>query len=240
VRAAVRIVVLVVIFGASIVVGLASADVWQLTTGQSAAAVVVLALAALVQGLYDLVTGLSAEQRLRYERWVSETLKGTLVQVVQASGLDWKDVGINAFLVRRRPRWFGTPLLERVGRERIRNTPPPSNVVWTKGKGVIGRCWATATDQGVNLTALFGPADGLTEAEWLARSEEDRLGMTYADYQKTRYHGVVVATPILDRDAEVIGVVSADAPGDAFARLSNDEVREALGATATTLRNLLE
>ena len=239
-RTGFRIVVLLAIFGASVAVGLGSADVWDLSATQATVAVVVLALTALAQGVYDLVTGMGEEHRLRFERWVAETLKGTLVQVVQASGLDWKDVGINAFLVRRTPRWFGTPVLHRVGRERIRNTPPPSNVVWTKGKGVIGRCWATATDQGVNLAALFGPDPVLTESDWLARPEADRIGMSFSDYEKTKNHGAVVATPILDREGEVIGVVSADAPGDAFDRLWNDNVREALGATATTLRNLLE
>ncbi len=206
------------IFVASVVVGLGSAEVWELTASQASAAVVVLAAAALAQGLHDLLAGLRDEQRLRFDRWVAETLKGTLVQVVQASRLDWKDVGINAFLVRRRPRWVGPVALRRVGRERIRNTPPPTNIVWTMGKGVIGRCWATATDQGVNLAALFGPASDLTERDWLARSEEDRLGMTYADYQKTRNHGAVLATPILDRDGDVIGVVSADGPDDAGRR----------------------
>lgn len=216
------------------------ADIWHLTRKERFAAVIVLAVVGLAESLARVIGGVVRERQLREARWLSETLRALLVQVVQASQLDWTDVGVNAFLVRRRYRWVGGQALKRIGRERIRSAPPPSSVVWTVGKGVIGRCWELGTDLGVDLRDHFAGVEANTPEEWTKLTDEERLGLTYEDFQRTRQYGVVVATPVLDRAGSVLGVVSADSLTGPRDRLWNDQVREALGAAAVTIRNLLE
>lgn len=225
---------------ASSSMALYGADVWHLTRTERIAAVIVLAVVGLGESLARVIGGKIRERQLKEHRWVSETLRALLVQVVQASQLDWTEVGVNAFLVRRQYHWVGRRVLERVARERIRSAPPPSHVVWTSGKGVIGRCWELGSDLGVDLRDHFADVEGATKEEWALLTDEQRLRMTYDDFQRTRQHGVVVATPMLDRAGRVIGVVSADSLVGPLDQLWNDRVREALGAAAMTIRNLLE
>jgi hypothetical protein len=184
--------------------------------------------------------GALRERRLQDTRRISETLRGLLVQVVQASNLDWTAIGINAFLVRRRYRWVGARVLDRVGRERIRSTPAPSRVLWSRGKGVIGRCWESGQDLGFDLREHFAEISDLTADQWADLPHEQRLGLSHDEYLRTRQHGLVVATPVLDRSGKVIGVISADAPSGARDRLWNEQVREVLGSGAVALRNLIE
>ena len=239
-RLIVRVLPLLAASVASTAMALHGADVWHITRRERVAAVVVLALVGLAESLARVIGGVVRERQLREARWFSETLRALLVQVVEASGLDWTAVGVNAFVVRRRYRWLGGEILQRVGRERIRSTPPPSNVLWTFGKGVIGRCWELGTDLGIDLRDHFADVEGHSAEEWAQLTDEERLGLTYDDFQRTRQHGVVVATPVLDRFDSVIGVISADALDGPLDRLWNDRVREVLGAAAITLRNLLE
>ncbi len=231
---------LVVASFASTSLALHEADIWNLTRKERVLAVLVLAAVGLTESLGRVIGGVIRERRLREARWFSETLKALLVQVVQASQLDWTAVGVNAFVVRHRHGWIGRRVLRRVGRERIRSTPVPSNVLWTRGKGVIGRCWALGTDLGVDLRDHFADVEDSTADEWEELTEEQRLGLSYDDFQRTRQHGVVVATPLLDRRERVIGVISADSLEGPLERLWNDQVREALGAAAVAIRNLLE
>jgi hypothetical protein len=240
VRVVLRAVPLIAASLASTSMALYGADIWNLTRKERVGAVIVLAVVGLAESLARVVGGIVRERQLQEARWFSETLRALLVQVVQASQLDWTVVGVNAFLTRRRYRWVGDQVLRRVGRERIRSAPPPSSVVWTLGKGVIGRCWELGTDLGVDLRDHFAGVEANTAEVWAQLTDEERLGLTYEDFQQTRQYGVVVATPVLDRAGTVIGVVSADSLEGPRDRLWNDQVREALGAAAITIRNLLE
>jgi hypothetical protein len=240
VRVVIRTLPLVATFVASMSMGLYAADIWNLTRSERVAAVITLAVVGLGESLRTVIGGFVRERQLSQARWISETLRALLVQVVKASQLDWTDVGVNAFLVRRQYRWIGRKVLKRVGRERIKSVPPPSSVVWTRGKGVIGACWEHGIDVGIDLNEYFASVEESTAEEWSALSDEERLRMTYEEFQRTRHYGVVVATPVLDRAGRVIGVVSADSLDGPPDRLGNSEVREALGAAAVAIRNLLE
>jgi hypothetical protein len=180
------------------------------------------------------------EERRLLARQVSETLRIALVQVIDLTGLDWKAVGMNAFLIERRRRWRREQFLHRIGRERISIHPLPSEVMWTKGKGVIGRCWELNSDVGVDLAKHFAPYRALTEDEWDALPADERFGLSFLEFKRTEHLGPVVATPIQEADGTIIGVVSVDGPSGTYTRLSSEPVREAIGAAATTIRNLYE
>ena len=172
-------------------------------------------------------------------RQVSETLRIALVQIIDLTGLDWKAVGLNAFIIERRTV-HGERHLRRIGRERISIHPLPSEVVWPRGKGVIGRCWELNSDVGVDLAKHFAPYRAMTQDEWDTLPADKRFGLTYLEFQRTEHLGPVVATPIQENDGSIIGVVSVDGPPGTYTRLSSEPVREAIGAAATTIRNLYE
>jgi hypothetical protein len=180
------------------------------------------------------------EERRGLARQVSETLRIALVQIIDLTGLDWKAIGLNAFMIERRGRWRSELHLRRIGRERISIHPLPSEVVWTRGKGVIGRCWDLNSDVAVDLAKHFAPYQGLTEAEWDALPPDERFGLSYLEFRRTDHLGPVVATPIQKSDGTIVGVVSVDGPPGTYTRLSSEPVREAIGAAATTIRNLYE
>lgn len=255
VRLFLRLLPLLISVIATALVALHSADVLALSRPQVVGATALLATVGLVEGLQRVIGGVVRERQLTRARHFSETLRALLVNLVDASQVDWTSIGVNALLVRRRYRWFGRESLHRVGRERVRSTPRHSNVVWTKGKGVIGRCWERGQDYGLDLRAIYAEVAGLTEeewsnlrsdqpgiteAEWANLPAEKTFGLSYHDFLRTRHHRVVVATPILDRSGVVIGVVSADSRDAGLDELFTDEVRGALGSAAETIRNLLE
>lgn len=255
VRLFLRLLPLIMSVVATAFVALDSADVIALDRPQLVIAIGLLAVVSLLEGLGRVVGGVIRERELTQARQFSETLRALLVNVVDASQVDWTSIGVNALLVRRRYRWFGQESLHRVGRERIRSTPRHSNVVWTRGKGVIGRCWERGQDYGLDLRAIYAEAAGLTdyewsnlppgqpgigEEEWAQLPSEKTFGLSYHDFLRTRHHRVVVATPILDRADRVIGVVSVDSRDAGLDQLFTDEVRGALGSAAQTIRNLLE
>ncbi len=236
-------------------IGLDSADIIALGRGQLVGAISLLAVVGLFEGLERVIGGVLRERQLTQARHFSETLRALLVNVVDASKVDWTSIGVNALLVRRQYRWFGQESLHRVGRERVRSTPRHSNVTWTRGKGVIGRCWDREQDVGLDVRAVYAEIAGLTEEQWSnLRADEPGIteqewanlapdktfGLSYHDFLRTRHHRVVVATPILDRSGRVIGVVSADSRDAGLDELFTDEVRGALGSAAETIRNLLE
>lgn len=255
VRLFLRLLPLVVAVLATTLVALHSTDVLVLDRSQLTISIAVLAVVSLIEGLERAIGGVVREHQLTQARHFSETLRALLVNLVDASQVDWTSIGVNALLVRKRYRWFGRESLHRVGRERIRSTPRHSDVVWTRGKGVIGRCWERGQDYGSDLRAIYADIAGMSEQEWSnlgsnqpGITEEDwaqfsvdkTFGLSYADFLRTRHHRVVVATPILDRAGRVIGVVSADSRDAGLDQLFTDEVRGVLGSAAETIRNLLE
>jgi hypothetical protein len=240
---------------AGTLMALHSADTLELSRGQLVGVVLVLAVVTLIEGLERLIGSVVRERHLKQARQFSETLRALLVQLVDKTQVDWKSISVSAFLVRRRYRWFGREELNRVGRERIRSIPRASNVSWTRGKGVIGQCWANQRDFGLDLRAVYAEVAGMTEDEWSNLPDENpgiteqqwsnlpddiRYGLSYHDFLRTRHHNVVVATPILNRSDRVIGVVTVDSRDAPFERLASRKSRETLGSAAEVIRNLLE
>jgi hypothetical protein len=211
----------------------------ETTTPQFVAATIVVVSAPGADALLYVRDKRRDESRRGLARQVSETLRIALVQIIDLTGLDWKAVGMNAFVIRS-GRWRRPRYLHRIGRERISIHPLPSEVVWTRGKGVIGRCWELNSDVAVDLAKHFAPYAAFTEAEWNALPTDERFGLSYVEFRRTEQLGPVVATPMQESNGTIIGVVSVDGPPGSFVRLSSEPVREALGAAATTIRNLYE
>jgi len=201
-----------------------SRDFWR----DKEAVVVVAALTLGSSAFAQAVGSYRRERGLAFELEVQDVLKATQIRLVETAALDWKDVGLHAFMVRRKwPRPW-QPVLVRAGRWRLHSTPPVTGVRWTKGKGVIGLCWARMQDVGVDLTKDWGdPAQEMSEDEWHALPAERRYGLTYPEYQRVHNYGAIVASPLIVDDV-FKGCVSVDAPGEGFDALWSDSARSIL------------
>lgn len=110
---------------------------------------------------------------------------------------------------------------------------PPSGIRWTKGKGVIGKCWALGKDVGRNLAAEFGGLAGIQKDDWEAMPADFREGLTFEEFERTwDLIGCVVAVPIAAPSGAYLGCVSVDAPGDSYGARGPTPVRRRMTGSA--------
>ncbi|HEX7125672.1 MAG TPA: hypothetical protein VF406_07810 [Thermodesulfobacteriota bacterium] len=178
-------------------------------------------------------------RRLQFENDVRQSLKGALYLIVRVLKLDWDvaiELSVNAFLVRRPLRRPWEPILYRIARESVA-IHTPSHIRWTRGKGVIGKCWERRQEYGLDLEKVHGKLRYCTKEQWRALAPDERIGLSYEEFQKVKHYGAVGAVPILDAKGKFIGCVSVDAPGETFGALWNSDgyVRGLLAQTASTI-----
>ena len=173
-------------------------------------------------------------------------LDATLWAIVDqvGSGLDYRDLGIAVYRLERRWWWPFSSRLRRLQRVRAAHRPVSSNITFTVGKGVIGRCVATQAVAAYDLAQMYADLGHPTEAEWAALPADVSLNLSYAEYLDNRdKYAVVIASPIIDDSstkAEVRGCIVLDGPPGRFADLNTDEVLALLNsATEGLLRQVL-
>ncbi len=122
-------------------------------------------------------------------------------------GLELRDVGVHVWVIAG-PPW--DLRLDRGGQFLLR-TRQPAAIVWTKGKGIIGLSWEKEVPLAADLEAHFSQA-AQSEAQFSTLSHADRLGLAWAEYQRTRRYKAIWAAPLFDRTKkpEIRGVVSVD------------------------------
>lgn len=171
---------------------------------------------------------------------------------VLASGLAWtvhditgcevRDMGVGIWVVKRRWPRFWEHHLERQIRERVSNEVAPSDVVWTKGKGVIGRVWECGRGEVADVAPIDRKHLQSGPEQWARARSATRMGMSYTDYTQTRgKYGTIIAMPIRSDGTlgSVIGVVAVDAPGGYKDHFDNPKVREAVATAARALQTYL-
>lgn len=185
------------------------------------------------------VNELRDSKRHKKEESIAALLKAGLREIVNANpALKWDHTGINAYVVKKARVPWREDRLVRLWREKFA-VSHPSGVTWTRGKGVIGKCWEERQDVGRNFARDYGRLVNCTEEQWNRQPERIRQGLSYAEFRRTRDHGAVVATPILSADAKFLGYISIDAPGDCYDVLWSDSVRDKLRDVAHTVRLFL-
>lgn len=164
------------------------------------------------------------------ERAIEAFLVANLIQAVNHAAVPWENTGVQLFVVKGRWRWTRHV---RAAKVRI-GAVPSSGVHWTKGKGIIGRCWETRTPQFADLAAHFAPYVGCTREQWDRLDADVRYGLTFDDFQRLgAKYGVVAAVPMIDRHGKYIGCVTLDTAPDGDARAINrDELLKSLSLTA--------
>lgn len=76
---------------------------------------------------------------------------------------------------------------------------PESGIRWSKGKGIVGRAWASEAPFALDLGPLRKKL-ALGQAAFDALPEEERLGMSYAEVAKTKPYTGIAARPLFDPD----------------------------------------
>lgn len=168
-----------------------------------------------------------AEDAMRALPWAVNELTGAPVRPLGAS--TWVVVGFWRF-----------KRLYRLARERVDDIPTPSEIRWTKGKGVIGMCWNTGREQVIDTGSLYAEYAGCDQASWNMAPAEVRSGMSHRDFTRIEgKYGTVVAVPVTCKGEKVIGVVALDAPPGHHEELADPAVVEAVGHAAVVVANLL-
>jgi len=161
--------------------------------------------------------------------------------VVDATGLDYRDLGLAAYRVQR--SWWSPwrQRLHRVHRVRAKRRPAASGVRWAPGKGVIGACVQQGQVVAVDVGADYAAIWPCTREEWETGvvPDEIRLGLSWSEFEDVRgKYDVVVATPILDatgQDTTVVGCVAVDGPDGSLPQVASDDVLDLLDSAATSL-----
>jgi hypothetical protein len=96
---------------------------------------------------------------------VAAALRGLPWTVHQLTGgaVPVQPIGASAWVV---TPWWPFRRLHRIAHERVSDTPGPSSVRWTKGKGVIGHCWAKGREQVVDSGRFDRTYGDVTKGRW--------------------------------------------------------------------------
>jgi hypothetical protein len=210
-----------------------------------AISILFLAAEAILRPTTTALQELSATKSEEFREDTRRALSAALVQVAERAGsgpTDIKNFGISAFIVRRRllhPR-HGQQM--RVARVRLSSTPPPSNIAWTTGKGVIGLCWETQQIIATDTAQMYDDLRECSKAEWDQLRPAVQLNLKYEEFRRIagKYAGVV-AVPIVDsRTERYRGCVALDIiHGEDFSRIDNQRIYEILSDAAVSIANYL-
>lgn len=170
------------------------------------------------------------------ERGVSEALRGAFAHMLTLS-FPPTDLRLHFFRVGRVwrkpwPAWQGA--LIRVGYFALKTSAPLGDIVWTKGKGLIGQVWE-------NPIPLDGRAEDVripsvaNEQAWKGQPDAVTRKLTWGEAQKAKHVDAVLAVPVLRSgvSGDVVGVISADTPIGLLPELQKDAVKTFLGVTGT-------
>ncbi len=242
-RLAARIAAALAASAVGLALGLRAGGVWS--PSRAALIALVTASAVLTAGVtIPAAVGEWRAQRNAYRRDQSAVLlEATAWAIVDATGLDFRDLGLAAYVVRRSLWRPWSTVLHRVQRVRAKRRPSSSRVNWRPGIGVIGTCVARGQLVAQDLASDYAAIWPCSEQEWDELVDDEiKHGLSFADFLDVRAkYGVVIATPILDDTASttrVLGCVSLDGPVGSFARLTELDVEGLLDSAAQSLRRL--
>ena len=170
-------------------------------------------------------------KELERQQNIEAVLLTSLLDLERHAGANIRTTGVQPFAVRG---WWKLERQVRIGKVRL-SAIPSSGVKWTKGKGVIGRCWATRTPKVMDLETYFSPYKDYDKLRWNRLDADIRFGLTYEEFEHLNgKYGVVMAVPIVDSKDKYVGCVSIDTPisDGVDETLREAEARASLAQTA--------
>jgi hypothetical protein len=184
-------------------------------------------------------------RRTKCEYYSRLAVAALLVSLVEMTGTDWRDTGVYVYQVRR----GRVPLLRQLTRIcelRLRRiSSDMSDVRWSFGRGVVGKCWAEQenvvidwSEVSQNLAAeiehIGANSSIAAEKAWRKISKENRWGLTYRQYRDSQAYKRIASYPVKNPQGRMIGVLSIDGPIDK-ARLEAVDVLQVVNAAAATV-----
>ncbi|MFF7166343.1 hypothetical protein ACFZBP_34055 [Streptomyces sp. NPDC008086] len=197
--------------GATAAVSLIRGGLWDSGKGWDIWFVYAVAGAALIDQIIKLVKEYRPPSDDKLFVPINDALVTLLAHVADATGADWKRVGVHAFRVKG---WGGRKHLKRIHRLRVRARPGPVDIRWTKGKGPLGRCWETKEPEPMNFRKkVLEITKTPSEDAFNQLDASEGMGLLYKEYCKLIKHFAEVgAWPILDGNDEPIGCIVVDIP----------------------------
>jgi hypothetical protein len=175
-------------------------------------------------------------KKLEHEDHVRSLLIPALVEAVKHHDAPWDLTGVQAFIL---TGWWWRRRHVRLAKVRLASSSE-SGVLWTKGKGVIGRCWETHASILIDLSQPpFSELSNVSQEEWDTVPKQDCFGLSYSDYKTLgSKYGIVVVVPIIRDGTNYMGCVTLDLPpGHGLAKA--DELMEFLATTADLVRRMV-
>jgi hypothetical protein len=196
-------------------------------------AIVALGLLPLLQSVISEHGERKARKTAERHSTLRELLAGVLIGLVDAAQADWKKTGVQVFVVAE--HWWLWESQDRAAKLRLAHIEP-SGIKWTKGKGLIGRCWETGRPLSKNLETHFAPLRGLSQSQWERRTATvDAYGLTYEEFQKIGHKYGLVAVFPLTRGDEYVGCITADMPPECSQSVDTAKVMETLSGAAPSI-----
>jgi hypothetical protein len=177
---------------------------------------------------------------------IEDPVKALLVSLNAAPiSIPWIEIGLTVFLVRKSLLHPLSGTQQRVTRLRMKSYPRPTAVVWTKNKGLLGRCWRERHDVHQDVSAYFEPlshhlppGEDVTKAQWKAWPKDKRMKLSFNDYLALRHFGYSHASPIM-KDGRYRGCLVVQASPTYAANLATAEATGAIRLAADNIANLL-
>lgn len=175
-------------------------------------------ISAFIVGIWNLVTSLRLNNRIKTEDDVRKTLINISFDIQLETKLPMEEVGMSVWAVYS-PWWrklLRKPaVLERKMRHRLSPFPTATDMVWNNHKGVIGECW---TKNEVIFQSWFSEQEKLSGKKTLSNSQwkkrvQKNWGFGQDEYlTMVRKYCFVMAFPITDEAGTFLGCLSIDFP----------------------------
>jgi hypothetical protein len=175
---------------------------------------------------------------------VQTVLNTALLELLAIPGgnLTLGDLGLTVLMIRRQTRPPWRKHLYRAVRVRHAHVPQSSRILWTKGKGTVGRCWKEEKLVAKDTKTLYGQYLTGSEADWNGAPDHVRMNLSFEEFQRIReLYSEVVAVPIFDKKGQFRGCAVVDTRYDAPGSLlvGKQAVYSIMHKAATTIGNYL-
>jgi hypothetical protein len=129
-------------------------------------------------------------RRMTQTRHLDEVARGIIDLLVLETSLETSEVSVHVWAVRGPVGLRHLELRSLV----MQMDRPLTPIVWSKGKGVVGRAWAAKTTVFADLAAIWTAA--ATRDAFCKLSSEYRLRLNWLEFVATRHYRAVLANPL--------------------------------------------